>query len=165
MPFSSAIARIYQEQRQALYSLALGILRDPGAAEDAVHDAVSRVLIRTREPEGDPAAFLFTCARNAALDAARRRKVRAAAPVDGSIFDSSRVDPSMSAADAEAFEQLRSAIDELPQEQQEVLLMRALGRLGFEQIATVTGLPLGTVASRYSRGVQALRNRLQEVQS
>ena len=43
--------------------------------------------------------------------------------------------------------------------------MRALGRLGFEQIATVTGLPLGTVASRYSRGVQALRNRLQEVQS
>ena len=74
---------LYAEHRQGLFTLALSIVRDASAAEDAVHDGVHRVLARAKAPEGDPVAFLFAAVRNAAIDATRRARVRAAKPADG----------------------------------------------------------------------------------
>lgn len=158
------IADLYRQHSQGLFSVALAILRDASAAEDAVHDAVSRVLDRGRI-DGDAVAYLYASVRNAARDLLRRRRVRRAESIDDGLFDPSW----SSAAGLEQSEELRhslaSALEMLPPEQQEVLLMRAVGRLGFEQIAAAIGAPLGTVASRYSRGVEALRHQLQEVVS
>lgn len=165
MASAQLIAELYQEHRQALYSMALALLRDPALAEDAVHDGIQSMLARTRALDGDPVAYLFVVVRNAALDLARRRKVRAAAPIHDSLFDARQPDPLLRAGDADAARRLRSAMDELSPEQQEVILLRAVGKLGFEQIATVVGAPFGTVAARYSRAVAALRRQLQEVPS
>lgn len=156
------IADLYKQHAQGLFSVALSILRDTAAAEDAVHDAVSRLLDR-RRGESDPVAYLYASVRNAARDLLRRRKVRSAAPIDDSLFDEDLLPTGVTVSDRELRAALTHAIDTLPPEQQEVLLMRAVGRLGFEQIAAAIGAPLGTVASRYSRGVEALRGQLQEV--
>lgn len=163
MTLADTIADLYQEHRQALYALAMTLLRDPGLAEDAVHDGMQSMLSRNRAPEGDPVAYLFVVVRNAALDLARRRKVRLATGSAEALFDPRQPDPLIRAGDADAARRLREAIEELSPEQQEVIVLRAMGRLGFEQIATVTGAPFGTVAARYSRAVAALRRELQEV--
>lgn len=163
MTHAETIADLYQEHRQALYSMALALLRDGALAEDAVHDGIQSMLSRNRAPEGDPVAYLFVVVRNAALDLARRRKVRMASSTHDSMFDARQPDPLLRASDADAARRLRAAIDELTPEQQEVIVLRAMGRLGFEQIATVTGAPFGTVAARYSRAVAALRRELHEV--
>ncbi len=165
MNYAETIADLYQEHRQSLYSLALTLLRDPALAEDAVHDGIQSMLSRSRAPEGDPVAYLFVVVRNAALDLARRRKVRLASSTHDALFDARQPDPLLRASDADAARRLREAIERLSPEQQEVIVLRSLGRLGFEQIATVLGAPFGTVAARYSRAVSALRRELQEVAS
>ncbi len=153
---------LYAEQRQGLFAVALAIVRDPALAEDAVHDGVHRVLARGRPPEGDPVAFLYASVRNAAIDLTRRRRVRQTAPLDGSLFDDRQSDPLLRAIDREMSERLRRAIEELTPEQREVVVLRSVARLGFEQIAAVCGVPLGTVAARYHRAVAALRSQIQE---
>ena len=154
---------LYAEHRQGLFTLALAIARDAAAAEDAVHDGVHRVLARATAPEGDPVAFLYAAVRNAAIDATRRARVRAGKSADDSICDDRLPDPSLRAADREAVLRMRDAVARLSPEQQEVILLRSVGRLGFEQVAEVVGAPVGTVAARYSRAVSALRHELTEV--
>lgn len=162
MPHARLIADLYRQHSQGLFSVALAILRDASAAEDAIHDAVSRLLDRGRI-DGDPVAYLYASVRNAARDLFRRRRVRSAGRIEDSLFDPEEIAASARVSDEDLRSTLGAAIESLPAEQQEVLLMRAVGRLGFEQIAVAIGAPLGTVASRYSRGVEALRNQLQEV--
>ena len=156
------IADLYRQHAQGLFSVALSVLRDASAAEDAVHDAVSRVLDRG-QIDGDAVAYLYASVRNAARDLMRRRRVRQADPIDDGLFDPAWTAETGMAHEGELRRVLAEALASLPAEQQEVLLMRAVGRLGFEQIAAAIGAPLGTVASRYSRGVNALRDQLQEV--
>jgi RNA polymerase sigma-70 factor (ECF subfamily) len=152
---------LYAEHRQGLFTMALSVVRDPGLAEDAVHDGVHRVLARGRPPEGDPVAFLYAAVRNAAIDLTRRRRVRRAAAIEGSLFDAREPDPRIRAMDREAAARLRAAIDGLTPEQQEVVVLRAVARLGFEQIAAVVDAPLGTVAARYHRAIAALRTQFE----
>ena len=54
---------------------------------------------------------------------------------------------------------LRRAIDELPPEFREVIVLRELEELSYKEIADVAGVPVGTVMSRLSRA----RRRLEEV--
>lgn len=162
MTSEQLIADLYRRHAQGLFSVALAVLRDAAAAEDAVHDAVSRLLDR-RDVRSDPVAYLYASVRNAARDLLRRRRVRRAETIEDDLFDRTPTGPDDAGAAGELRRELCAAIEMLPPEQQEVLLMRAVGRLGFEQIAAAIGAPLGTVASRYARGVQALRHQLQEV--
>lgn len=156
------IADLYRQHGQGLFSVALAILRDPAASEDAVHDAIARLLDRPRV-DGDPVAYMYAAVRNAARDLLRRRAVRKADQVHDAIFDAAQLQEWSGEPGSEMRRVLAAAIETLPPEQQEVLIMRAIGRLGFEQIASAIGAPVGTVASRYSRGVQALRSQLEEV--
>lgn len=154
---------LYAEHRQGLFSMALSVLRDAALAEDAVHDGVHRVLARSVPPAGDPVAYLYASVRNAALDLLRRGRVRAAGPVSDLLCDDRTPDPALRAAEREAARRMRAALEDLGPEQREVILLRSVARLGFEQIAEVVSAPVGTVAARYSRGVATLRRAMEEV--
>ncbi len=162
MPGAPLIADLYRQHAQGLFSIAMTVLHDAALAEDAVHDAVSRLLDH-HGIEGDPVAYLYASVRNAARDLVRRRSVRRAETIQDGLLDSGAGGVGEGCESDDLRRTLGAAVEALPPEQQEVLLMRAVGRLGFEQIAAAIGAPLGTVASRYSRGVEALRQQLQEV--
>lgn len=57
-------------------------------------------------------------------------------------------------------QQLREALEELPPEFREVTVLRELEGLSYQEIATVTEVPVGTVMSRLSRARKQLRQRL-----
>jgi RNA polymerase sigma-70 factor (ECF subfamily) len=61
----------------------------------------------------------------------------------------------------EDVEQLRTALDELPIAQREVLLLQFVEQMTYEQIAAVVGCPVGTVRSRIHHAKRALRAALE----
>lgn len=160
------LAEIYEQHRQGLFSLALSVTRKPELAEDAVHDAVVR-LCRTRaRPTGDPVGYVYAAVRNAAIDITRYRKARPeASNRDAALFlfeqDAGPGVPE-AVGDAELAGRAMALIEALPDKQREVLVLRLIGGLKFEQIAQTLDLPLGTVTTRYRRTIHAIRDRLSE---
>ena len=135
--------------------------RSAADAEDVVQEAFVRFWRHQRDLPGEPMALLVTSVRRAAFDLARRegrRAVRedraAGGPDDGVAFFQCSLDG----------DERRAAIEEamqhIPAEQREVLMLKIWGELTFEQIATELQLSPNTVASRYRYALGALRQEL-----
>ena len=96
--------------------------------------------------------------RNAAISAARqesrRRRHETEAARRSPIWFLSSVDNQLDAAEAAA------VLQKLPAEQREVVIARLWGGLTFEQVATLTGLSVGSSHRHYHAGLSALRERL-----
>ncbi|MFI4861558.1 MAG: RNA polymerase sigma factor [Phycisphaerales bacterium JB063] len=165
---------IYREKRQGLFGLALSITRRPASAEDAVHDAVLRLARLPAPPEGDATAYVFRAVRNAALDQLRQRKrgingktlgqttgqPNGQAP-DVWLFADPRPCPAQQTEQADQQRRLMHEVQQLPDAQREVILMKVFGGLTFQQIADAGDAPLSTVASRYQRGLAQLRAQME----
>ena len=153
------ILGMYVTHRQGLFTLALSITGCGAAAEDAVHDAFGRLLERGVPDGADAAAYVFGAVRNAAID---RRRVHRPAPLDdGSLFDGrADADPGAPLAADDEATHVRAAVDRLPEDLKQVLVMRVYGGLTFQQIADAHDAPLSTIASRYGRALDTLRAAL-----
>jgi len=104
------------------------------------------------------AAWLYRIARDKAYRQLRRR------PEPGQLPEENPPEP-IAAADeiftAEEARSVRAALDELPDEQREVLTLRFIEEMSYEQIAEVIGRPVGTVRSRIHYAKAALRAKLE----
>lgn len=108
----------------------------------------------------DPASFtawLYRIARDKAYRHLRRR-VPSSDPDSFDLAEAIAVDDTFSPEDAE---EVRAALDELPQEQREVLILRFVEDMDYEQIAEVINRPVGTVRSRLHYAKLAVRARLE----
>jgi RNA polymerase sigma-70 factor, ECF subfamily len=141
------------------------LLASADGAEDALQDVwldVFRHLPRLNDPQAF-VAWLYRVARDRAYG--RLRKTRR---IEQSLDESALADPAASAGNefsAEDAARIHSALDGLPSEQREVLVLRFLEDMTYDQIAQVVGCQLGTVRSRIHYGKQALRRALTEDQS
>jgi len=151
--------RVYKEHKQGLYALALSVTRRPDQAEDAVHDAFTRIFRTKREPTGDYVAYVYACVRNAAIDKIRKRK-HAQMP-EAMIFESDAMAPQQMLEISERDQRLQDAITQLPSHEKQVIIMKIYGQLTFEQIAQANDQPLATVASRYRRTLAKLKDILE----
>jgi RNA polymerase sigma-70 factor (ECF subfamily) len=140
----------------AAYTLARYLLRHEADAQDAVQDAFMRALTYFGGYRGgDARAWLLRIVRNVCLDALRRKRASAADELDDSIGGESPEDGLLRGVARGA---LRTAIDELPPEYREVIVLREIEGMSYAEIAEVAEIPAGTVMSRLSRA----RRRLQE---
>jgi len=154
---------IYRDHRRGLFGLALSVVREAAAAEDAVHEAFARMVKQGGSPGGDPLAYAYKAVRNAAIDQTRRREARPK-PTDNaaSLFVSPiEDDPAAQAELSETQQMLMQAVDNLPPDEREAVVMRSFGGLSFKQIAEATGQPLSTVSSQYQRALGKLRQKLE----
>lgn len=145
---------IYRQYRQGLFSLAMAITSNAMQAEDAVHDAFTRMC---RAGSLFSVAYVFAAVRNAARDQLRRRRNTTELPE--SIFDNQPT-PERAALADETRQIIRQEIDSLEPDQREVVVLKVYNELTFDQIAQSLGEPLQTVASRYRRAMQKLKNQL-----
>jgi RNA polymerase sigma-70 factor (ECF subfamily) len=153
------LEQIYRQYRQGLFTLALSVTGCPARAEDAIQDAFER-MCRTRpgcEGEEISAGYVFAAVRNAARD--QRRRLRLAEELPVSIFDD-RPTPEARAEADESAEVLRKCLQELDEDSREVVVMKIYAGLTFDEIAKAMSEPLQTVASRYRRALQRLKDRL-----
>jgi RNA polymerase sigma-70 factor (ECF subfamily) len=120
-----------------------------------VHEAIVRLCRSGKTPAGDPVAYVFAAVRNAAVD--QKRKIGSV-----SIFDLAEPSqqPANVADDRERDRLVADAIDDLPAEQREAVVMHLYTGLTFQQAAEVLDVPLQTMASRYRRALAKLREQL-----
>jgi len=135
---------------------------DDHAADDALQDVwidVFRSVGKLRDA-GAFAPWLFRVARDRAYRVLRRRGI----PVDA-IGDVDQVAAGSSAEpaafDEEDRRQVTTSLDRLPHAQREVLLLRFVEDLSYEQIAAAVGCELGTVRSRLHYAKRALRELIE----
>jgi RNA polymerase sigma-70 factor (ECF subfamily) len=153
----SAMAALYDKYSSIVYSVALRVLADTGAAEDVLQEVFMQLW---RNPgafdasRGNLAPWLAVIARNRAIDALRRRQPET--DIEDVVVS---VEPDM-AGDAErsrAMEKVRSALGSMPAPQRGALEMAYFEGLTHSEIAEKTGEPLGTVKTRIRAGLMALR--------
>jgi RNA polymerase sigma factor (sigma-70 family) len=131
---------------------------DAWAADDLVQDTLERACKRWQlwTAGSDLRAWLFTLMHNLFVDGVRRALRQQGQRID--IEDAADELVAAPAATDQALD-LQRCLMRLPAEQREVLLLVSLQDLGYEEVARITGVPVGTVMSRLSRA----RSRLREL--
>ena len=129
-------------------------LRSSADAEDVVQEAFVRFWRRNHNIENR--ALLYAAVRSIALDFLRRdnRRARRESDVVSEIEPS--VQPTFTTED-ETQRALAAAVDDLPDEQREVVVMKIWNELTFTEIGSVLGISQNTAASRYRYALGALR--------
>jgi len=142
----------------AAYTLARYLTRNDADAQDIVQDASLRALKYfggfRGTTDSDGRAWFLAIVRNTAYT--WRNRTRGDALI--SEFNEELHSEEKTTHDPVAAADLRQALDALPLEFREVIVLRELQGLSYKEIADVTGVPVGTVMSRLSRA----RKRLQE---
>jgi RNA polymerase sigma-70 factor, ECF subfamily len=139
----------YVQNRQQLYTYAVSLTRQREAAEDAIQQAFQQLLRRGALPE-ELRPYVFRCVRNAALDGLRRAGVRQDLP-----FDEERA-PDPAAPLAFSPRELDAQLQRLNPDEREAIVLKIYDEFTFQEIATLRGVPLPTVASWYRRGLEKL---------
>ncbi|MDQ0506522.1 RNA polymerase sigma factor [Xanthobacter agilis] len=150
-----ADARI-EAQIPGLRRYAFALVRDRDRADDLVQDCLERALSHARRPvdEEDLRAWLFTILRNLHISAWRSARRRGeTAPLDAETDPGQPADQERALVARDAL----GALDQLPEEQQSLLLLIAVEDLSYDGAARVLGIPVGTVMSRLSRARRRLR--------
>jgi RNA polymerase sigma-70 factor (ECF subfamily) len=145
----------------AAYNLARWLTRDEHDAEDVVQDAYVRALTFFDSFHGgDSRAWLLTIVRHTCYTWLQRHRGHELA----TTFEDERYGGEREASNPETLllqranqQLLREALEALPVEYREVVVLRELEGLSYKEIAGVADLPLGTVMSRLARA----RKRLQ----
>ena len=165
-PIRQELEQVYWEHRQGLYTLALSITRCPSRTEDAVQDAFSRLWRTSKAPRGELVPYVFAAVRNASIDQMRRNPSMMQSTEQTYIFDGQQdqvAGPLAMAVDLERQEIVRQAVEELPEEQRQAVVLHVYAGLTFEQVATMLQEPLPTVASRYRRALERLKTSMRKL--
>ena len=135
------------------YARALAGNRDD--ADDLVQDTLERAWAKSGLWHGvaDMRAWLFSIMHNLHVDGIRRPKLATLMMDD----DTPEVVMAPTQGERLAVLDLQAALDLLPTEQKEIVLLVALEDMAYAEIATTLGIPIGTVMSRLSRGRERLR--------
>jgi len=150
--------------RPRLVSAARRILRDPADAEDAADEAIARLLgeLRTGVRILDPEPWLYRTTLRLAIDRARRwalarGKLRDVAGRREPTFR----DPHDAARSAEARDEVWRRILELPDRQQEIVILRDMEGLPFREVARLLGIAESSARSQGWAARETLRRKLE----
>jgi RNA polymerase sigma-70 factor (ECF subfamily) len=139
------------------YTLARYLVRDSHAAQDVVQDAALRALrYFDGFRGGDARAWLLSIVRNVSLTW-RQRTAGDAHTVDiADIGVAGGHETDAAAIESSERERIVGAIESLPEEFREIIVLREIEELSYKEISTVVGVPVGTVMSRLARGRKRL---------
>src|SRR4051812_4357030 len=154
----------HEDWKEGFSQLAPGLVlfarqwvRSRADAEDIVQEAFVRFWRKQHSIENR--ALLFATVRSISLDLLRRDARRARREADALAGTEASVGPEFGTA-SESQQSLAAAIDQLPSEQREVLVMKIWNELTFADIGTVLGISQNTAASRYRYALTSLKKNL-----
>ena len=159
---AAAFGQLYARHRGRLYRYLLRQLRDNALADEFFQDVWQKVVGARAgwRPDASFATWLYTIAHHRLGDHWRSLKHRPAAPHDAEERLARVADPETPERVLSEFErrrQLQLALDALPEEQREVLLLRLEQELTLEEIGRITGVGRETVKSRLRYAMDKLR--------
>lgn len=149
----AALADFVRETRHAAWRLAVSMLRDPHRAEDCLQDAyftVYRSVGGLRDPEAAH-TWLLRIVTNRCRRLLKDRRPQSLDGLAEQGLEPAVPDP---AEGAQSRLGIRQALDRLGQQDREVLTLREMMQLSYEEIAEALKIPLGTVRSRLAKARQ-----------
>ncbi len=175
----TVFAVLVKRYQGPLYNFALRHLRNPSSAEEVVQDAFVRLVQNAADfkHEARFSTWMFTIVRNLCIDQIRKASLRRhpsleepkrasggekEGPTLGEQTADSRANVERTAVSTEIRERLMQAVEQLPDEQREVFLMREVSNLPFKEIAEIVGIPENTVKSRMRYALERLQAALSE---
>ena len=158
---------------EGLYQSAVRLTRNRDAAQDLVQDTYLKAFRARRRftPGTNLKAWLFTILhntwRNQRRDRARARLEADSETVEqlvdlGAGADRPADNPEAGLLEAVLSDDLRTALDDLPQPYRETVWLRDVEELSYQEIAAILDVPIGTVMSRLSRARRQLYRALTE---
>ncbi|MGN7453287.1 RNA polymerase sigma factor [Paenibacillus pasadenensis] len=165
---SDALEKLYDRYEKPLYSFVYRIVKDSMAAEEIVQELFLKLWNHAEAyvsngRSGKVSTWIFTMARNGAIDWLRKRDRRpAAGGQDGMDELRDPVTTELTVENRMLAEQMRQALSGLSQEQQQVIEWVYFGGYTQQEIADRHDIPLGTVKSRIRLGLRQLRSQLGE---
>jgi RNA polymerase sigma-70 factor (ECF subfamily) len=148
----------------AAHNLARWLARNAQDAEELVQEAYLRAFEAYDSFRGQsPKAWLLAIVRNTCYSRLRRASARGEpAEFDEQTHTPESVagDPESLALKAEDGRLLAGALEELPEEYREAIVLRELEELSYKEIAAIAGVPIGTVMSRLARARERLYRSL-----
>ena len=152
-----AMAQLYERYSPIVYSVALRVLGDSGAAEDVLQEVFMQLW---RSPDmfnasrGGLPGWLAVITRNRAIDSLRKRRPTAEV---SDVVASFEPDLASTTDWSRALEKIRRVLVTMPPPQRSALEMAFFDGLTHTEIAEKTGQPLGTVKTRIRAGLLTLR--------
>ncbi len=157
----AAMAALYDRYSAVVYSVALRVLTDTGAAEDVLQEVFMQLW---RNPglfdssRGNLGPWLAVITRNRSIDALRKRRPETDL---GDVVVSVDQDLAGEAERSIAMEKVRAVLGGMVPSQRSALEMAYFEGLSHSEISQKTGEPLGTIKTRIRSGLLALRKALQ----
>ncbi len=156
------LAVLFERHHRPLFRYFVALNRNRELSEDLVQDVFFRMLkYRTSyDPNQSFTAWMYQIARNANVDQAQKRRAEVVGIDD---FDDRRPEPASSTpgpeesiAKMQDVALLRRALDRLPPDKKEILVLSRFQDMKYEEIATVLECETGTVKVRVYRAMRAL---------
>jgi RNA polymerase sigma-70 factor (ECF subfamily) len=170
----SAFDELVARYKDSLFNYVARMLGDRTYAEDIVQETFVRVY-RNRNRYQQVAKFstwIYTIAINLTKTELRRQNLRRFFSLSGSLDEGKtlelpdlRTNLEKTAGDTIVRRHIQEAIDKLPKSFKEVIILRDIQELSYEEISKIIGAPLGTVKSRVNRGRTRLQELLKEIHS
>jgi len=170
-----AFRTLVERHQERIYGYLLGMVHDPGLADDLFQETFLRVVAALQKQRGSYTqqgrflGWVMRIARNAALDHLRSRKkwqdVDAHADEEGTSFWDRLPDDAPAADEAlhrhEQADLLTACIAKLPPEQREVLLLRHQSDMTFREIAELTNCSINTALGRMRYALLNLKKMME----
>lgn len=169
--------RLVCERTNDIYGVLLRLTQDPEEARDLTQETFLQAFryISNFRGESDLRTWLYRIAINQARNRSRwwRRRFRlSTVSLDSStddehdalnltLADSRAASPERTALEREREHALFAALDKLSQAHREIVILRDIEGLSYEEVASATGVSVGTVKSRLSRARAELKKRLE----
>jgi RNA polymerase sigma-70 factor (ECF subfamily) len=159
--------RVFEEtvlpHLDAAFNYARWLTRNDMEAEDVVQDACVRAMrFFSALRDDDARAWLFTIVRNTWYSRVSRRAHVATGPAlsnEQNQWPDNALDPEERLLQQHTVAVVRAALEQLPVDFREAIVLREIEGLSYKEIAAVVGVPIGTVMSRLARA----RERLQAI--
>jgi RNA polymerase sigma-70 factor (ECF subfamily) len=165
---AGALEALYDRYARAAYSLARRILTSGALAENVVQEvflSLWREAGRFDPTRATVATYLLSATHQRCVDVVRREESlrRRRGPSEALALESGPgrdVEEGVQAAERRA--EVRAALAGLPEPQREALLLAYLGGYTQREVASLVGVPLGTVKTRMAAGMRKLKDSLRQ---
>ncbi|GIP34959.1 RNA polymerase sigma factor SigW [Paenibacillus sp. J2TS4] len=166
-----AFAELVDLYKDKIYHLAYRMLSQAHAAEDIVQETFLRVYRNLHRYDENQkfSTWIYRIATNLCIDQLRKRKANYSLDAEMpegegadwySLLPSEEETPEGQVLLSETQQQIRSAIDALPEKYKSVVILRYLHDLSLQEIGDILGMPVTTVKTRVHRGREYLRKKL-----
>jgi RNA polymerase sigma-70 factor (ECF subfamily) len=139
--------------------LARHLLRNPEDASDAAQESLAKLCVRLQQFRGESqfSTWLHRLVVNTCRDAAERQRSRTHDPLPDELGADVEHDPSRGVRNAELRRELRASLAGISPEQAQVILLKDALDYTFEEIASASGMPVGTAKCHAHRGRNKMR--------